>query len=161
MITSDRKMIEDEKIDMLRALMESIRGSWSEPDDRIAMIKKLCDEITGLPEDLLAAIKHNAEEFDGGFNDGRIFRDGQLFLPEGTVESMGLPDEMKDGVSGNMAKMLGATSTPQVGGWYGTYGEISQITKRQLTVKDKSAEFLQMVEDLFPYPECTFDDYGC
>jgi len=88
--------------------MEDLRGNWNSPKDRIKLILKLCSSIEKLPRNYLYAVEHNAKTFDGHFNDGRIFRDGQLMMPKSTIESLDLPVEMEKGVSGNMAKLMGA-----------------------------------------------------
>ena len=91
-ITTVNIMNEQEKILLLELLMEDIRGNWNDPWERISIIRSLCDEIMTVPSALLGAIKKNADTFDGHFNDGRIFRDGQMFLPEGAVEGFGFPE---------------------------------------------------------------------
>jgi len=145
-------MEEQEKILLLELLMRDIRGNWNHPEDRIKRIIQLCNEITFVPRVLLDAIKHNAETFDGHGNDGRIFRDGQMFLPEEIINSMGFPESMKKGVSGNMAKMFGAE--PLLNRVYhGTYYEVSAFVTIYRTKSNKSVEFIKEFDFLITYPE--------
>jgi hypothetical protein len=135
-------MNEQEKILLLELLMEDIRGNWNDPWERISIIRSLCDEIMTVPSALLGAIKKNADTFDGHFNDGRIFRDGQMFLPEGAVEGFGFPDEMKKGVSGNISTWFGAKPVARTGGFYGTYGELVAYVTIDRKRNDLSCEFV-------------------
>lgn len=144
-------MNDDEKILLLELLMRDIRGNWYDPRDRILLITSLCDEIVSVPKQLLDAIKKNAETFDGEFNDGRIFRDGQLFLPDEVIDSLGLPDAMKGGVSGNMAKLLGATS--RTSGYRGTYDEVAKFVTIPRCRSSLSNEFLREFDANITYPE--------
>jgi hypothetical protein len=144
---------DQEKALLLECIMRDIRGNWSDPGDRIRKIEQLCGEIVSVPKQLLDAIKKNAETFDGEFNDGRIFRDGQMFLPEGSVESMGFPEGMKGGVSGNMAALLGARPVARAGGFRGTYEEIVQFIGISRKKSERSKEFMAAFDEFITYPE--------
>lgn len=146
-------MDDQEKALLLECLMRDIRGNWSDPKGRIREIIKLCGEIVSVPKQLLDAIKKNAKTFDGEFNDGRIFRDGQMFLPEGVVEAMGLPEGMKGGVSGNMATLMGARPVEKDGGFRGTYAEIANFIGITRKKSDRSKEFIDAFDGFITYPE--------
>lgn len=151
------RLDENEKVLLLKLLMEDIRGNWGfDAVERIEMIKTLTTSIT-LPKGLLNAIRYNAETFDGKFNDGRIFRDGHLELSEELIEKIGLPKEMKAGVSGNMAKMLGAREVNEGNEYYGTYNEVASFCKLPDEIRGRSELFTELSEYL-TYPENRFED---
>lgn len=123
--------------------MIRLRGDWS--DGRrsryLAEIYRLidvCKQREDLPIGWLAAVKLNADTFDGHFNDGRIMRDGGYHLPNEMVKAMGLPAEMASGCSGDLAKMLGAVPNRE-GGYRGSYKE---LWKRILTPEQR-IEFMR------------------
>lgn len=150
---------ENEKVLLLKLLMEDIRGNWGfDVVERIELIKALTTSITTLPKGLLNAIRYNAETFDGEFNDGRIFRDGHLELSEEIIEKIGLPKEMKAGVSGNMAKMLGAREVNEGNEYYGTYSEVASFCKLPDEIRGRSELFTELSEYL-TFPENRFEDY--
>lgn len=116
--------------------MTRLRGDWNggRSSRYLAEIYRLievCKPRGELPIAWLAAVKLNADTFDGQFNDGRIMRDGGYHLPEETVKAMGLPAEMTKGCSGNLAKMLGAVPNKERG-YRGSYEE---LLKEVLTPK--------------------------
>ena len=150
---------EDEKILFLRVTMEDVRNSWSSPSTRIKVIMHLCETIKSLPAELLAAILNNAREFDGYFVDGRVFRDGQLFLPEDVIDTLGLPEAMKSGVSGNFAKLLGAKNKTNESKYRGTYIELEEFCKLPCKFRPRSDMFRFLVKGYIEYPELQFDDY--
>lgn len=111
-----RGALPDAKADpeiLLYRNMKRLRGNWSGGRgsfylEEIYRLLPICEERGVLPSGWLKAVEHNADTFDGHFDDGRIMRDGQYAMPEEIVEALGLPQEMAQGVSGNLAKMLGA-----------------------------------------------------
>jgi len=153
------KLDEDEKILLLKMLMKDIRGSWSTPKSRIKAIIHLCGTIKTLPTQFLDAVMKNAIDFDGYFVDGRIFRDGQLYLDEETVNSLGLPEEMKQGVSGNLAKLFGAKNKKTKHKYRGTYNEIEQWCKLPDKFRPRSNIFKIVCKYYLENPEILFDDY--
>lgn len=132
--------------------MRDLRGDWSEArnSDSLAAIYNLLPAVEeeGLvPQGWLAAVRANADQFDGHFNDGRIMRDGALHLPEEAVAAMGLPQEMAGDASGNLARMIGARSVLRAGGFLGGYEELfeSILTPAQRVIY--AAEFVGDAED--------------
>ena len=113
-------------------LMQGLRGNWSEARDsdmlRLLYIALEAAREEGLADtNWLAAVRANADTFDGHFNDGRIFRDGHRLLPTATAVALGLPPTEGDpdgyvSASGNVAAMMGAKRVKQ-GDWYGNYSE--------------------------------------
>lgn len=115
-------------------LMRGLRGNWGE-GRQSAMLKLLYSELEAseaeaiADSDWLRAVKANADAFDGHFRDGRIFRDGQSFIPASTARPMGFPESPEDpkglvGVSGNLASWVpGYSRRMQAGGWFGSYNE--------------------------------------
>lgn len=110
---------------LLVEAMEDLRGDWS--DGRRSFFLKeiyrlipLAREEGLVPEGWLDAVQNNADTFDGDYNDGRIMRDGQLFLSKAIADQYNLPE---GGVSGNIAKMLGAVPVEQKG-YRGSYEEL-------------------------------------
>jgi len=157
--TKINSLDENEKVLLLKLLMEDLRGNWGfDTLERVELIKTLTTSITTLPKGLLNAILHNAETFDGEFNDGRIFRDGQLELPEEIIEKLDLPGEMKAGVSGNLAKMLGAREVNEGNEFYGTYSEVATFCKLPDRIHGRSELFVELSEYL-TFPENRFEDY--
>jgi hypothetical protein len=141
-------MTEEEKCYLLQLIMEDVRGNWCDPADRIDAIRSLCGRIGTLPKEFLEAVKYNADTFDGKYNDGRIFRDGQLKMDAVTIKGLGLPKEMEGGVSGNMAKMMGAKPV-KIEGYYGTYNELAKLRKSGKQLGD---EFWRLFDKLMTYP---------
>lgn len=125
--------------------MSALRGDWSEGrnNPHLADIYSLltkCKSANTLPIGFLLAVKRNADTFDGEYNDGRIMRDGQLLLNEGTAKEFNLPKTKGDpsghvSASGNIARMLGAVPQKR-GDWYGSYGE---LWKKLLSPKEKAS----------------------
>ena len=119
--------------EQLEQAMRNLRGDWSEKRDSpyletiYACVAKLLKMPTPLlPREFLRAVQQNADTFDGHFNDGRIMRDGRLLLPPEVIKDMKLPEDMKNGVSGNLAKMLGA-KPDKPDGYCGTYDELNAL----------------------------------
>jgi len=154
------KLDEDEKILLLKMLMRDIRESWSTPKGRIKAIIHLCGTIKTLPTQFLDAVMNNAIAFDGHFIDGRVFRDGQMYLDEEIVNSLGLPEGMKYGVSGNLAKLFGAKNKKTSYKYRGTYVEIEQWCKLPDKFRPRSDTFKFLCKYYLENPEWLFDDYG-
>jgi len=104
---------------LLAMTLESLRGSWSYWEDRLALVHYLCDvlEKTGvstkkyrvsLPKDMIKAIRHNAYLFDGEWIDGRIFRDGSR----------------SSGLTGDISYYLTGDDREAPHGFEGTYFEV-------------------------------------
>lgn len=108
--------------------MTRLRGDWSggRGSDYLKEIYRLvevCKQRGELPIGWLAAVRLNADTFDGHMNDGRIMRDGGYHMPEEVVKAMGMPAEMAGACSGNLAKSMGAEPN-KVGGYSGSYEEL-------------------------------------
>ena len=101
-------MSEKEKQTLLAMTMESLRGYWGEYNGRLAIIFYLVDSIKELPAEYIKAVRHNAFMFDGDFNDGRIFRDG----------------DRKFGLSGNLTYVITGDDRILQDGFFGTYDEL-------------------------------------
>ncbi len=106
--------------------MKNLRGNWSggRNNKHLKNIYELLRlvEIEGVvPLGWCQAVKMNADQFDGEFNDGRIMRDGAMRLPETTARAFGFPS---GDVSGNFAKLMGAKSIKREGGYRGSYEEL-------------------------------------
>jgi len=112
---------EEEKKCLFAMTMESIRGYWGSPEERLAIIFYLCDSIKTLPKGFLKAVKHNAFMFDGYYIDGRIFRDGDRLF----------------GLSGNLAYYITGDDRIKQGEFYGTYGELWKMIKRNQRIMKK------------------------
>lgn len=127
------KLTEDEKGDLLAMTMESLRGSWVFPEQRLALVFYLCDILTSIPPLLLDAIRHNAYLFNGNYIDGRIFRDG----------------DRVHGLSGNFAfAVIGDDRIKQQEGFYGTYNEIWKIVRKEEIIIRKLVKILALIDDL-------------
>lgn len=127
--------------------MKNLRGSWSggRSNQHLAWIYALLPEveIEGIvPLGWCRAVKMNADQFDGDFNDGRIMRDGAMRLPEGMAKALGFPSE---DASGNIAKMMGAKPIKREGGYRGSYEELFEniLTPEQKVVF--LSEFIEKV----------------
>ena len=76
-------------------LMQGLRGNWSNRRDS-DMLRILYEEIELAKDEniadknWIAAVKQNADRFDGEFNDGRIFRDGQRYIDEDIATEIGI-----------------------------------------------------------------------
>jgi hypothetical protein len=106
--------------------MKNLRGNWSRGRDNkhLKNIYELLPlvEIEGVvPLGWCQAVKMNADQFDGEFNDGRIMRDGAMRLPEKIAKSFGFPS---GDASGNVAKLMGAKPIKREGGYRGSYEEL-------------------------------------
>ena len=110
---------------LVKAMMD-LRGDWSNgrENEHLARIYVLLPEVETegiVPLGWCKAVKMNADQFDGEFNDGRIMRDGYLRLPEEIAKHFGFPTT---DVSGNIAKLLGAKYQVRDGGYRGSYNEL-------------------------------------
>lgn len=110
---------------LLVEAMHNLRGDWSggRGSEYLQEIYKLLPEVESegqVPLGWCKAVKMNADQFDGVFNDGRIMRDGALHLPDEISSNFELPQE----VSGNMAKMIGAQPVFRESGYCGSYEEL-------------------------------------
>lgn len=67
---------EDEKDALATMVMRSLRGSWSQPQERIKILEKLCDEGLSRYEedDILGTIELFKAQYFEGWHDGRYFR---------------------------------------------------------------------------------------
>lgn len=106
--------------------MKNLRGSWSNGrnNEHLARIYALLPEVEAegiAPLGWCHAVKMNADQFDGEFNDGRIMRDGAMRLPEEMAKAFGLPSGE---ASGNVAKLMGAKPIRREGGYRGSYEEL-------------------------------------
>ena len=106
--------------------MKNLRGSWSggRSNEHLKWIYALLPETEAegiVPIGWCQAVKMNADQFDGEFNDGRIMRDGAMRLPEDIAKAFGLPSGE---ASGNVAKLMGAKSVRREGGYRGSYEEL-------------------------------------
>lgn len=134
------KLSELEKQVLLAMTMESIRGSWNDPEERLFIINTLCNSIKELPIEYLNAVKHNASEFDGEYIDGRIFRDGSR----------------SSGLSGNLAYMITGDDRVNQGGFYGTYNELWDMLKNILNLEDIKKMVACVLEHT---SDCTWNEY--
>jgi len=122
------KPIKKESVPKWRLLveaMQSLRGNWSggRGSDYLIEIYVLLPKVEAegqVPIGWCKAVKMNADQFDGDFNDGRIMRDGTLHLPKEIAEKFGMPQN----VSGNMALLFGAQYTFKDSGYRGSYTEL-------------------------------------
>lgn len=106
--------------------MKNLRGNWSggRKSKHLKMIYELLpvvEEEGIIPIGWCQAVKMNADQFDGEFNDGRIMRDGAMRLPEQVAKAVGIP--LGD-ASGNIAKLMGAKLVRREGGYRGSYEEL-------------------------------------
>lgn len=99
---------------LLAMTMQSIRGSWGDPYERLGIIQHICMNAkpNNLPDALLSAILHNSFMFSGELIDGRIFRDG----------------DRGGGLSGNISYMITGDDRNIQDDFYGTYDEVWVIT---------------------------------
>lgn len=110
---------------LLVEAMHDLRGDWSDGrgSEYLKEIYALLPEVEAerqVPIGWCKAVKMNADQFDGMFNDGRIMRDGALHLPAEIAAKFGMPQT----VSGNMAKMVGAQHVFRESGYRGSYEEL-------------------------------------
>lgn len=113
-------------------LMKALRGNWSGGRDNtnLAMLYEELDAATSealADPNWLSAVRANADYFDGHFRDGRVFRDGQRFMPAKDAAVFGIQSTPGDpagltSVSGNIAAAMGGEVAKQ-GDWYGNYEE--------------------------------------
>lgn len=127
--------------------MTRLRGNWSEGRDsrflkEIYRLIDVCKQRGELPIGWLAAVKLNADTFDGHYNDGRIMRDGGMHVPEDIVKALNLPPEFAKGASGNLAKMLGARPNKE-GGYRGSYEELLE----SVLLPEQRVEFMRSSEE--------------
>lgn len=106
--------------------MKNLRGDWSDgrSNEHLKWIYALLPEVETegiVPLGWCQAVKMNADQFDGEFNDGRIMRDGAMRLPEEIAKAFGLPS---GDASGNIAKLMGAKPIEREGGYRGSYEEL-------------------------------------
>ena len=160
METEINELSEDEKILLLKVLMIDIRTDWNSPKNRINIITYLCSIIKTLPTEFLDAVIDNAINFDGHFIDGRVFRDGQMYLDEDIVDSLGLPEGMKYGVSGNIAKLIGAKNKKTPYKYRGTYKEIEKWCKLPDKFRPRSNTFKIVCKYYLENPEWIFNDFN-
>ena len=121
---------------LLSMTMESLRGSWSDSEERLAIIFYLCDTIKDLPKDFLDAVRHNAFMFDAEFIDGRIFRDG----------------DRSSGLSGNLSYNITGDDRISNNGFHGTYGELKTILGNR--TKEERIPALTIIQQT---SDCSFE----
>ena len=129
---------------LLVEAMINLRGDWSggRNSDYLKEIYVLLPEVEAegqVPIGWCKAVKMNADSFDGMFNDGRIMRDGVLYLPKEIAEKIGVPQN----VSGNMAKLVGAQYTFRPSGYRGSYEELFE----ELLTPEQKIIYSSKVED--------------
>jgi hypothetical protein len=133
--------------------MKNLRGNWSggRSSQHLAWIYALLPEVEAegaVPLGWCQAVKMNADQFDGEFNDGRIMRDGAMRLPEDVAKAFGLPSGE---ASGNIAKLMGAKSVRREGGYRGSYEELFEII---LTPEQKIIYLSKFIENV-KYDDCS------
>ena len=128
--------------------MKNLRGSWSggRINPHLAWIYALLPEAEAegiVPIGWCQAVKMNADQFDGEFNDGRIMRDGAMRLPEDVAKAFGIP---AGEASGNVAKLMGAKPIKREGGYRGSYEELFEniLTPEQKIIY--LSEFIEKVK---------------
>jgi hypothetical protein len=130
---------------LLTHYMKALRGDWSDGRgsfylQEIYRLIPLVEKEGIVPLGWVRAVRNNADEFDGYMSDGRIMRDGQLYLDPEIAKAFGLEGTK---ASGDMAKMIGAVPVKQ-DGYRGSYEE---LFKELLTPKQK-IEYLTPIEGL-------------
>lgn len=126
-----------EKQTLLAMTMQSIRGSWGSPEERLGIVFYLCDNIKELPKAFLDAVRHNAYLFNGHMIDGRIFRDG----------------DREFGMSGNLAFHVVGDDRIKQKGFHGTYDELWGLIKQDKEImKEVYGKVLYLTDD------CSWDD---
>lgn len=130
---------------LLAHYMQKLRGDWSYFRDSpyLEQIYDLLPEAEKegiVPLGWLKAVKGNADEFDGHYTDGRIMRDGQLYIDPEVGERFGLKSTS---VSGNLAKMLGAVPVAKKG-FYGGYEELFE----EILTPSQKLDYLTPIEGL-------------
>lgn len=133
--------------------MKNLRGDWSDGrgSKHLAWIYVLIPEAEAenvVPLEWCHAVKMNADQFDGYFNDGRIMRDGAMRLPEDVAKVFGFSSGE---VSGNVAKLIGAKPVRREGGYRGSYEELFEdiLTPEQKIIF--ASPFIEKVK---------YDDYS-
>lgn len=128
--------------------MKNLRGSWigGRGNEHLARIYALLPDVEAegiVPLGWCQAVKMNADQFDGEFNDGRIMRDGAMRLPEEVAKAFGLPSGE---ASGNIAKLMGAKPIRRDGGYRGSYEELFEdiLTPEQKIIY--LSEFIENAE---------------
>lgn len=128
--------------------MKNLRGNWSDGrnNKHLARIYALLPEVEAegiVPLGWCHAVEMNADIFDGGFNDGRIMRDGAMRLPEEVAKALGFPS---GDASGNTAKLMGAKPIKREGGYRGSYEELFEniLTPEQKIIY--LSEFIEKVK---------------
>lgn len=106
--------------------MKKLRGNWSNGRENkhlknIYELLPLVEAEGIVPLGWCQAVRMNADQFDGEFNDGRIMRDGAMRLPEEMAKAFGFPS---GDASGNVAKLMGAKPIRREGGYRGSYEEL-------------------------------------
>lgn len=132
--------------------MKNLRGNWSDGrnNKHLARIYALLPEVEAegiVPLGWCRAVKMNADQFDGEFNDGRIMRDGAMRLPEEMAKAFGLPS---GDASGNVVKLMGAKPIKREGGYRGSYEELFENI---LTPEQKIMFLSEIIEKI------KYDDY--
>jgi hypothetical protein len=84
------------------------------------------------------AVKNNADAYDGHYVDGRIMRDGQLYLDPEIAKAFNIPTTA---VSGGMAKLIGAKPIKQAG-YRGSYEELFE----EILNPDQMVDSLRKIE---------------
>ena len=124
---------------VLSMTMESLRGSWSDSEERLAIIFYLCDTIKDLPKDFLDAVRHNAFMFDAEYIDGRVFRDG----------------DRTSGLSGNLSYDITGDDRLLNNGFHGTYGELQTILGNGIKTREERRSALTIIQQT---SDCSFEE---
>lgn len=139
------KLAKAPKWRLLVYFMHALRGDWSGGRDSeyLAKIYELIPEVEKegiVPLGWVRAVKNNADTYDGQYCDGRIMRDGQLYLDPEIGKQFGIPSAS---VSGNLAKLIGARAVTQ-GGYLGSYDELFQA----ILTPDQMVDYMRKIEGL-------------
>ncbi len=128
---------------LLNHYMHALRGNWSGGRNSVylAKIYELIPEVEeegAVPLGWVRAVKNNADAFDGKWTDGRVMRDGQLYLDPEVAKAFNLPTTA---ASGGMAKLIGARAIKQ-GGYRGSYEELFE----EILNPDQMVDSLRTIE---------------
>lgn len=127
--------------------MKKLRDNWSRGrnNEHLKWIYAILPDVEAegiVPLGWCHAVRMNADQFDGEFNDGRIMRDGALRLPEEVAKAFGLP---ASDASGNIAKLMGAEPIKREGGYRGSYEELFE---KILTPEQKIVFLSKFIENI-------------
>lgn len=126
--------------------MKRLRGNWNggRKSHYLQMIYELLPlvEKEGIvPIGWCKAVKNNADTFDGQYNDGRIMRDGQIYVDPEINKQFGI--EGSNG-SGNISLLIGGKQIKQENGYYGSYSELFE----ELLTPEQMVQYQTIIEDM-------------